>query len=85
MSKSLEQRIIDGFLADDADQLAAVAADVGGDAALRHRAKAMGLTYDFIKRCRLSGSRPALRPCMRCDTKFLSWGVQNRLCRRCSP
>lgn len=84
MSSSLDQRIIDCLVAGDKEQLNALSSDGGGEAAIRARAKALGLTNEFIKKCRLSGTQPALRGCMKCDTSFLSWGLQNRLCRRCS-
>ncbi|MCA9583326.1 MAG: YheU family protein [Myxococcales bacterium] len=53
------------------------------DGAIASRASAMGMTADFIKKCRLSESRPAMRTCVKCDTKFLSAGPHNRLCSRC--
>jgi hypothetical protein len=81
----LDQRIIDCFVADGEPQLGALSKDGGGEIAIRSRAKALGLTNEFIKRCRLNDSQPALRGCMKCDAEFLSWGVQNRLCRRCTP
>ncbi len=80
----MDQRIIDCLVAGDQEQLDELSKDGGGEEAIRARAKALGLTNEFIKKCRLSGSRPALRACMKCDAKFLSWGLQNRLCRRCS-
>jgi hypothetical protein len=45
----------------------------------------LGLTNELIKRCRLTGTRPSLRTCIKCDASFLSAGPQNRLCRRCPP
>ena len=49
------------------------------------RAAKLGLTHEFIKRCRLTGTRPSLRKCIKCDASFLSAGPHNRLCRRCPP
>jgi len=49
------------------------------------RAAKLGLTQEFIKRCRLTGTRPSLRTCIKCDASFLSAGPHNRLCRRCPP
>jgi hypothetical protein len=49
------------------------------------RAAKLGLTQEFIKRCRLTGSRPGLRKCIKCEASFLSAGPHNRLCRRCPP
>ena len=79
-----DQQIIDCFVEGDEDQLRALWREGGGRAAIDTRAKALGLTQGFIKACRLSGTRAALRGCMKCDAKFLSWGTQNRLCRRCT-
>jgi uncharacterized paraquat-inducible protein A len=53
--------------------------------AVNARAARLGLTSDFIKRCRLTGTQPGLRQCIKCDARFLSAGPQNRLCRRCPP
>jgi hypothetical protein len=53
--------------------------------AVNARAARLGLTNEFIKRCRLTGIRPSLRKCIKCDASFLSAGPQNRLCRRCPP
>jgi hypothetical protein len=49
------------------------------------RAARLGLTHELIKRCRLTGTQPSLRQCIKCDMRFLSAGPQNRLCRRCPP
>ncbi len=62
-----------------------LAKEIGGTAAMHTRAKQLGLTNGFIKQCRLSGTQAALRVCMNCSAHFLSWGSQNRLCRRCVP
>ena len=53
--------------------------------AVRARAEQLGVTNEFIKNCRLTGTRPRMRSCVKCDTIFLSAGPQNRLCRRCPP
>ncbi len=84
MTSNMDQRIIDCFMAGDQERLHALSKEGGGEAAIRSRAKALGLTNEFIKKCRLSGTQPALRGCMKCDAHFLSWGLQNRLCRRCT-
>jgi hypothetical protein len=77
-----DQRIVDSLIAGD-DQLRELARDGVSEAAIRERARELGVTWEFIKQCRLSGSRPAIRACMRCDASFLSSGIENRLCRRC--
>jgi len=53
--------------------------------AVSARAARLGLTTEFIKRCRLTGVRPILRKCLKCDATFVSAHAQNRLCRRCPP
>ena len=45
----------------------------------------LSLTDEFIKRCRLTGTVPAMRRCVKCDVRFLSAGPQNRLCKKCPP
>ena len=40
--------------------------------AVNARAARLGLTNEFIKRCRLTGIRPSLRKCIKCDASFLS-------------
>jgi hypothetical protein len=55
------------------------------EVAVRAHVRAIGVTNEFIKECRLSGSRPAMRVCIKCDMTFLSLGIHNRLCRRCPP
>jgi hypothetical protein len=81
----LDQRIIASFVADDT-QLFHELSDRGvNEESVRAHARAIGITHEFIKECRLSGSRPAMRVCIKCDARFLSSGIHNRLCRRCCP
>lgn len=54
------------------------------ESSVRAHARELGVTDGFIKECRLSGSRPAMRCCIKCDVKFLSSGIHNRVCRRCA-
>lgn len=49
------------------------------------RAARLGVTTELLKRCRLSGTLPQRRKCIKCDLPFLSVGPQNRLCKRCPP
>jgi hypothetical protein len=51
--------------------------------AVVERARELGLTEQFIKWCALSEPDVALRACLGCANRFLSVGVQNRLCPRC--
>jgi hypothetical protein len=50
---------------------------------IRNRAAEIGLTNEFVKRLKLSGTRPAMRACLKCNAAFLSSGPHNRLCPRC--
>ena len=78
-----DQAIIDSYIEEDAERLRDLSEEHGATV-IRSRAKTLGLTKAFVKKCRLSGTQAALRVCMCCDARFLSWGSQNRLCRRCS-
>jgi hypothetical protein len=82
-AEPLDQRIIELLVAEDGSLDDAVLRGGMSEEAIRGRARALGVTNEFIKRCRLSGSRPAMRRCICCDARFLSSGVNNRLCRRC--
>lgn len=83
MEDDLDQRIVESLAADDANLIGELARSGVSEASIRARGRALGMTWEFIKQCRLSGSRPAMRVCMRCDARFLSAGIENRLCRRC--
>jgi hypothetical protein len=78
-----DQRIIDALVSDDPKLLGALTHGGVTRADIDAHARALGVTDRFIKECRLSGSRPAMRSCVKCDARFLSSGVHNRLCRRC--
>ena len=82
--RELDQAIIDCMVADDRTRLGELARGELNEDSIRDHAHALGLTQDFIKQCRLSGSRPAMRGCIACDDRFLSTGISNRLCRRCA-
>jgi hypothetical protein len=84
-SPEFDQQIIDSFIADDGVTLGALAPEGVTEALIRERARTLGLTKEFVKKCRRGGSRPAMRVCMKCDQRFLSSGIHNRLCQRCPP
>lgn len=84
-SRRLDQRIIDSLVADDTKLFDELAARGVSESLVREHARALGITDGFIKECRLSGSRPAMRTCIKCDAVFLSSGLHNRLCRSCPP
>lgn len=79
----LDQRIIEALVAGDVTLFSQLATSGITEASVRAHASSLGVTNEFIKQCRLSGSRPAMRVCIRCDARFLSSGIHNRLCQRC--
>ena len=82
---SRDQRIIDLTVAGDERALRRLSEAAGTNlAAVRKRAKTLGLTPRLVKNCRLAGTRPSMRECLRCDISFLSISRQNRMCSRCA-
>jgi hypothetical protein len=82
-SNKLDQRIIEGLVSDDSKLFRELSLRGVNEASIREHAHTLGMTKEFIKQCRLSGSRPAMRACIKCDATFLSSGIHNRLCPRC--
>jgi hypothetical protein len=82
-TRDLDQRIIEGLVSEDTTVFRQLSANGVDEASVRAHAHALGVTHEFIKQCRLSGSRPAMRTCIKCDATFLSFGIHNRLCHRC--
>jgi len=85
VSHRLDEQIIECMVAEDPARLRELSRTGIAEASIRARARALGITGEFIKRCRLSGSRAAMRVCINCDVKFLSSGIHNRICNRCRP
>ena len=81
----IDRRIIEALVHPEQDLLNALYRSGLSAEVVSARAARLGLTNEFIKRCRLTGTQPSLRLCIKCDVKFLSAGPQNRLCRRCQP
>ncbi|MFI5307241.1 MAG: hypothetical protein ACHQ53_07815 [Polyangiales bacterium] len=79
-----DQQIIDAIVSEGHALLRELSQRGVSREAVRARAGQIGLTKEFVRRCRLSGSTPAMRVCMKCDALFLSAGKHNRLCRRCA-
>ncbi len=50
---------------------------------IMNRARRLGLSDQFLKRCAVGNPDVAMRACLGCGERFLSVGVQNRLCLRC--
>ncbi len=82
---TVDQRIIEALVAHDSPHFKELTDQGVSRESIRAHARNLGLTDRFIKECRLTGSRPAMRVCVKCDTRFLSSGIHNRLCRRCPP
>lgn len=80
---ALDREIIDAFIDEESGALRALYGRGLTEKAVNDRAGKLGLTREFIKRCRLAGTRPAMRACVKCDAPFLSAGKHNRLCGRC--
>ncbi len=80
---ALDRAIIDAFLDEENGGLRALYSRGFSEKTVTERASRLGLTRDFIKRCRLAETRPAVRTCVKCDASFLSAGKHNRLCGRC--
>lgn len=83
LGNETDQQIIDAIVGDERALLHELSLQGVSREAVRSRAVELGLTNEFIRQCRLSGSRPAMRVCIKCDAAFLSAGTHNRLCRRC--
>jgi hypothetical protein len=81
----LDRQFIDAFIDPDQELMRALYQGGMTTEAVNARAARLGLTSEFIKRCRLTGTRPSMRKCIKCDARFLSAGPQNRLCRKCPP
>jgi len=77
--------LIAAFMSTDHNLLSALYREDSGIEAVNARAADMGLTTEMIKRCRLIGTLPRMRECIKCDARFLSAGPHNRLCKRCPP
>ena len=78
-------QIIAALIEPEADLLNALYRSGVSKELVSARAAKLGLTQEFIKRCRLTGTRPSMRKCIKCEASFLSAGPHNRLCRRCPP
>ena len=83
--KELDRRFIEAFMHPEQHLLSALYRDGMSVEEVNVRAARMGLTSEFIKRCRLTRTLPGMRMCIRCDVRFLSAGPHNRLCKRCPP
>lgn len=80
-----DQSVLDAVVTEDAQAFRALRNGGWSPEAIEKKARDLGVTDRLIKACRLSGSHPTMRDCIRCDVRFLSEGAHNRLCRRCVP
>jgi hypothetical protein len=81
----IDLRIIEALVHPEQDLLNALYRSGVTVETVTARAARLSLTNEFIKRCRLTGTQPGMRRCVKCDARFLSAGPQNRLCRKCPP
>jgi len=80
---SIDDCIVEGFLTDRRATIRSLKARGFSRSAVIDRARQLGLSEQFIKACSIGEAAVALRICLRCNERFLSVGVQNRLCHRC--
>lgn len=82
---SIDQSIIEALVRPERDLLDALYRSGMTAEAVSARAAQLCLTNDVIKRCRLTGTMPSMRPCLECGARFLSLGSHNRRCQKCPP
>lgn len=82
-SSTVDGNIVDGFLGDTTGMVDRLESLGFSRESIFHRARQLGLTDQFIKRCAIGNPDVALRSCLGCGERFLSVGIQNRLCNRC--
>ncbi len=81
----LDERILRGLVEDEVELLREMGEHGHPPPIVRARAAHLGLTDQIVLRCRLAGTCPSMRECLACERRFLSTGVQHRLCKRCRP
>ncbi|HKU44122.1 MAG TPA: hypothetical protein VJR89_38440 [Polyangiales bacterium] len=81
----IDRRIIEALVRPEPDLLHALYRSGMTAEAVSARAAQLCLTNDVIRRCRLTGTVPNMRPCLECGTRFLSAGSHNRRCKKCPP
>lgn len=82
-SLSVDQSIIHGYLGNRRAMFTSLCSRGFSRQAITDRARELGLSDQFIKRCAVGNPDVAMRTCLQCNTTFLSMGPQNRLCPRC--
>jgi hypothetical protein len=82
-SLAIDGMIIEWFLSNRESMLNKLMAMGYSSSEISDRAKQLGLSEQFAKRCSVGNADVALRKCLKCGERFLSVGIQNRLCNRC--
>lgn len=82
---SIDQSILEALVNPEPTLLDALYRSGMTAEAVSARAAQLCLTNDIVKRCRLSGTIPSMRPCLECGARFLSLGSHNRRCKKCRP
>ncbi len=82
-SAAIDNAIIKGFINDRASMFKKLKAKGFTKNAILDRAKHLGLSDQFLKWCNIGNPNVALRTCLQCGKRFLSVGIQNRLCGNC--
>ncbi len=80
---SIDDSIVEWFIKDKNEIIKRLTSKGFRKAAVMDRARELGLSEQFLKWCALGNPDVALRACLGCGERFLSVGVQNRLCPRC--
>jgi len=82
-TSSIDGTIIKGFLENRRAMFKKLTTMGFTRTAILDRAKELGLSDQFIKKCSVGNHKVAMRTCLGCNSRFLSMGVGNRLCPRC--
>jgi len=82
-SASIDRFIIEGFIEDQRNMFKKLRTMGFSKSSVMNRAKQLGLSDQFVKKCSVGDHKVAMRNCLGCNAHFLSVGFQNRLCPRC--
>lgn len=82
-TNSIDGTIIKGFLENRRAMFKKLTTMGFSRSAILDRAKELGLSDQFLKKCSVGNHNVAMRDCLGCNARFLSMGVGNRLCPRC--
>jgi hypothetical protein len=81
----IDRKIIEALVHPERGLLDALYRSGLTEEAVSARAAELCVTNEVIKRCRLTGTVPRMRPCLECGARFLSVGSHNRRCKKCPP